>query len=77
MKCYIKLMRMCCVCDVGSGQIQLWQFLLELLSESGNANCITWEGTNGEFKLTDPGMFLSPKMLINSQIMNAIKSFKE
>ncbi|UXI19409.1 methyltransferase-like protein 5 [Sarcoptes scabiei] len=37
-----------------SGQIQLWQFLLELLSDSGNSNCITWEGTNGEFKLTDP-----------------------
>ncbi|XP_066995321.1 transcriptional regulator ERG homolog [Anabrus simplex] len=38
----------------GSGQIQLWQFLLELLSDSTNATCITWEGTNGEFKLTDP-----------------------
>uniref|UniRef100_UPI00358DD978 transcriptional regulator ERG-like isoform X3 n=1 Tax=Myxine glutinosa TaxID=7769 RepID=UPI00358DD978 len=38
----------------GSGQIQLWQFLLELLSDSGNASCITWEGTNGEFKMTDP-----------------------
>ncbi|XP_038116750.1 DNA-binding protein D-ETS-3 isoform X2 [Culex quinquefasciatus] len=38
----------------GSGQIQLWQFLLELLSDSTNAACITWEGTNGEFKLTDP-----------------------
>ena len=38
----------------GSGQIQLWQFLLELLSDSSNATCITWEGTNGEFKLTDP-----------------------
>ena len=38
----------------GSGQIQLWQFLLELLSDSGNSNCITWEGTNGEFKLVDP-----------------------
>uniref|UniRef100_A0A182J8R3 Uncharacterized protein n=1 Tax=Anopheles atroparvus TaxID=41427 RepID=A0A182J8R3_ANOAO len=37
-----------------SGQIQLWQFLLELLSDSANATCITWEGTNGEFKLTDP-----------------------
>ncbi|KAH9503583.1 hypothetical protein Btru_068229 [Bulinus truncatus] len=43
------------VCDVpGSGQIQLWQFLLELLSDSANAACITWEGTNGEFKLVDP-----------------------
>ncbi|MFT7803406.1 Friend leukemia integration 1 transcription factor-like isoform X4 [Arapaima gigas] len=38
----------------GSGQIQLWQFLLELLSDSANAGCITWEGTGGEFKMTDP-----------------------
>ncbi|XP_066499712.1 fli-1 proto-oncogene, ETS transcription factor-related sequence isoform X3 [Hoplias malabaricus] len=38
----------------GSGQIQLWQFLLELLSDSGNSAIITWEGTNGEFKMTDP-----------------------
>ncbi|KAI1285952.1 DNA-binding protein D-ETS-3 [Halotydeus destructor] len=37
-----------------SGQIQLWQFLLELLSDSSNTAYITWEGTNGEFKLTDP-----------------------
>src|SRR6218665_199107 len=39
---------------IGSGQIQLWQFLLELLSDSSNAAYITWEGTNGEFKLIDP-----------------------
>ncbi|XP_011484068.1 Friend leukemia integration 1 transcription factor isoform X1 [Oryzias latipes] len=39
---------------VGSGQIQLWQFLLELLSDNNNASFITWEGTNGEFKMTDP-----------------------
>ena len=32
----------------------MWQFLLELLSDSTNANSITWEGTNGEFKLVDP-----------------------
>uniref|UniRef100_A0A1I7VFP4 ETS domain-containing protein n=1 Tax=Loa loa TaxID=7209 RepID=A0A1I7VFP4_LOALO len=39
----------------GSGQIQLWQFLLELLSDThSNAHCITWEGQNGEFKLLDP-----------------------
>ena len=38
----------------GSGQIQLWQFLLELLSDYTNATCITWEGTSGEFKMTDP-----------------------
>ncbi|CAH0396180.1 unnamed protein product [Bemisia tabaci] len=38
----------------GSGQIQLWQFLLELLADSSNASCIVWEGASGEFKLTDP-----------------------
>ncbi|XP_060090241.1 transcriptional regulator ERG isoform X5 [Heteronotia binoei] len=43
-----------CLANPGSGQIQLWQFLLELLSDSSNSNCITWEGTNGEFKMTDP-----------------------
>lgn len=36
------------------GQIQLWQFLLELLADSSNERFIHWEGTNGEFKLTDP-----------------------
>ncbi|CAH8871305.1 unnamed protein product [Trichobilharzia szidati] len=38
----------------GSGQIQLWQFLLELLADSQNMACITWEGNDGEFKLIDP-----------------------
>ena len=38
----------------GTGQIQLWQFLLELLSDANNASIIAWEGTNGEFKLIDP-----------------------
>ncbi len=32
----------------------MWQFLLELLSETKNSSCIAWEGTNGEFKITDP-----------------------
>ncbi|XP_053675337.1 DNA-binding protein D-ETS-6-like [Anopheles nili] len=36
------------------GQIQLWQFLLEQLADSTNTPCISWEGTNGEFKLSDP-----------------------
>ncbi|XP_052233085.1 protein FEV-like [Dreissena polymorpha] len=38
----------------GSGQIQLWQFLLELLSDTSNGGYITWEGRDGEFKLLDP-----------------------
>ncbi|CAK9303776.1 unnamed protein product [Gordionus sp. m RMFG-2023] len=39
-----------------SGQIQLWQFLLELLADSRNIDCICWEadGSPGEFKLSDP-----------------------
>lgn len=40
--------------STGSGQIQLWQFLLELLSDSNNSAIIMWEGSNGEFKMTDP-----------------------
>ncbi|CAI5455976.1 unnamed protein product [Caenorhabditis angaria] len=38
----------------GTGQIQLWQFLLELLADAVNTTCIAWEGNNGEFKLVDP-----------------------
>ncbi|XP_012563171.1 transcriptional regulator ERG-like isoform X2 [Hydra vulgaris] len=38
----------------GTGQIQLWQFLLELLADPANASFVAWEGNNGEFKLTDP-----------------------
>nr|VZI00001.1 unnamed protein product [Spirometra erinaceieuropaei] len=37
-----------------SGQIQLWQFLLELLSDTRNIHHIAWEGTEGEFRLVDP-----------------------
>ncbi|XP_034944352.1 ETS domain-containing transcription factor ets-5-like isoform X2 [Chelonus insularis] len=39
---------------VSGGQVQLWQFLLELLSDSSNSSCIAWGDSNGEFKLTDP-----------------------
>ena len=42
----------------GSGPIQLWQFLLELLSDSGNSSCIAWKQdactSSGEFQITDP-----------------------
>ncbi|KHJ86252.1 Ets-domain protein [Oesophagostomum dentatum] len=39
---------------VSSGQTQLWQFLLELLADKRYDDVITWEGTQGEFKLVDP-----------------------
>lgn len=35
----------------GSGQIQLWQFLLELLSDSSNSEFIKWEGRRGLTRL--------------------------
>ena len=38
----------------GSGQIQLWQFLLELLTTDLGAECTRWEGPLGEFRITDP-----------------------
>ncbi|XP_059484319.1 DNA-binding protein Ets97D-like isoform X2 [Neocloeon triangulifer] len=37
-----------------NGQIQLWQFLLELLTEKQHRDVIQWVGTEGEFKLIDP-----------------------
>ncbi|XP_076321307.1 protein C-ets-1-like isoform X5 [Tachypleus tridentatus] len=38
----------------GSGPIQLWQFLLELLTDKTCQNFIGWTGNDWEFKLTDP-----------------------
>ncbi|KAJ0182882.1 hypothetical protein K1T71_000858 [Dendrolimus kikuchii] len=37
-----------------NGQIQLWQFLLELLTSAEYFGIIRWHGTEGEFKLLDP-----------------------
>ncbi|XP_012280883.1 DNA-binding protein Ets97D [Orussus abietinus] len=39
---------------VNSGQIQLWQFLLELLTDREQRGAIQWVGTEGEFKLNQP-----------------------
>lgn len=36
------------------GQVQLWQFLLELLADQQNSSIINWQGQDGEFKLIDP-----------------------
>ncbi|XP_054760075.2 GA-binding protein alpha chain-like [Lytechinus pictus] len=37
-----------------NGQIQLWQFLLELLTDKDAMDCISWVGADGEFRLNDP-----------------------
>ncbi|XP_024876239.1 ETS-like protein pointed isoform X4 [Temnothorax curvispinosus] len=41
-------------CFTGSGPIQLWQFLLELLTDKACQSFISWTGDGWEFKLTDP-----------------------
>lgn len=41
-------------CFTGSGPIQLWQFLLELLMDKKCQGFISWTGDGWEFKLTDP-----------------------
>ncbi|XP_066991119.1 DNA-binding protein Ets97D isoform X2 [Anabrus simplex] len=39
-----------------NGQIQLWQFLLELLTDKDHRDVIQWLGNEGEFKLNNPEM---------------------
>lgn len=41
-------------CFTGSGPIQLWQFLLELLTDKSCQGFISWTGDGWEFKLSDP-----------------------
>ena len=47
----------CCLLyysPVLTGPIQLWQFLLELLSDRSLQHVISWTGHGWEFKLSDP-----------------------
>lgn len=37
-----------------NGQIQLWQFLLDILTDFAYKEIIQWDGFEGEFKLLDP-----------------------
>ena len=37
-----------------NGQVQLWQFLLELLTDKNHRDVIHWVGDDGEFKLENP-----------------------
>ncbi|KAG8194502.1 hypothetical protein JTE90_013255 [Oedothorax gibbosus] len=43
-------------CPGNNGQIQLWQFLLELLTDKDFRHFIQWVGNEGEFKLIHPEM---------------------
>lgn len=46
-----------------------------MLADSSNASVITWEGTNGEFKLTDPGTNVHRMFTMKKSICNAKLSF--
>jgi hypothetical protein len=37
-----------------TGPIQLWQFILELLSDKTCQTFVSWTGDGWEFKMTDP-----------------------
>ena len=58
----------------GGGPIQLWQFLLELLTDKECQHCITWTGDGWEFKMADPDEVRSIKILlyIKLVIINSI-----
>uniref|UniRef100_A0A803YFB6 ETS proto-onco 1, transcription factor n=1 Tax=Meleagris gallopavo TaxID=9103 RepID=A0A803YFB6_MELGA len=53
----------------GSGPIQLWQFLLELLTDKSCQSFISWTGDGWEFKLSDPDE-------VESHSPNAAEIFK-
>ena len=56
------------------GPIQLWQFLLELLSDKNNQSFISWTGDGWEFKMTEPD---EVRDQINSFVyLHAMQPFK-
>ncbi|ELT97933.1 hypothetical protein CAPTEDRAFT_223054 [Capitella teleta] len=52
---HLELLRKCKFVG-NNGQIQLWQFLLELLTDKEFQEIIHWVGDEGEFKLNNPEM---------------------
>ncbi|KAF0293159.1 GA-binding protein alpha chain [Amphibalanus amphitrite] len=53
---HLELLRKCKFVDTTAGHIQLWQFLLELLTDKARREIIHWVGSEGEFKFSDPEM---------------------
>ena len=54
----------------GSGPIQLWQFLLELLTDRSCQSIISWTGEEWEFKLHEPdevNCYYKPRKAITSK----------
>ena len=66
----------------GSGPIQLWQFLLEMLTDRTCQHIITWTGDGWEFKLTDPDevshiIFFSSSSIVLGKITRKMSSKTE
>lgn len=57
-------------CSSGSGPIQLWQFLLELLLDSACHTFICWTGDGWEFKMSDPA---EVRFIMHSKLDNTCK----
>jgi hypothetical protein len=57
-----------------AGPIQLWQFLLELLSDRSLQHVISWTGHGWEFRLSDPDEVLLLYRLLKTNLIFILKS---
>lgn len=58
------------------GSLQLWQFLLQLLSSKDNSSIIEWTKKNAaEFKLLDPEEVRNPKNLLLKKLLKLINIY--
>ena len=53
-----------------TGPIQLWQFILELLSDKNCQNFISWTGDGWEYKMTDPDEVRETTKMLRSIFFN-------
>jgi hypothetical protein len=66
-----------------TGPIQLWQFILELLSDKTCQTFVSWTGDGWEFKMTDPDevrlrrLFIAVVLLANLDQYTALLSDKK
>ena len=53
-----------------TGPIQLWQFILELLSDKNCQHFISWTGDGWEYKMTDPDEVRETTKMLRSIFFN-------
>lgn len=59
------------------GSLQLWQFLVALLDDPGNAHFIAWTGRGMEFKLIEPEEVRSYWIACTFGLMLAIRLIRQ